>query len=117
MKSESSKRAQKQRFSYAWRCSGGRDQKKITLFLVKYLTSYLTIYYVCSPKSDTRWQTKPKVLQLYFGAPSESSSVGRARPCQGRGRGFEPRLSLQLSLEDSQKWLSFLFKRSTVSIS
>ena len=25
----------------------------------------------------------------------ESSSVGRARPCQGRGRGFEPRLSLQ----------------------
>lgn len=25
---------------------------------------------------------------------SESSSVGRARPCQGRGRGFEPRLSL-----------------------
>jgi len=25
---------------------------------------------------------------------SESSSVGRARPCQGRGRGFETRLSL-----------------------
>ncbi len=25
---------------------------------------------------------------------SESSSVGRARPCQGRGRGFESRLSL-----------------------
>jgi hypothetical protein len=25
----------------------------------------------------------------------ESSSVGRARPCQGRGREFEPRLSLQ----------------------
>ena len=24
----------------------------------------------------------------------ESSSVGRARPCQGRGRGFEPRFSL-----------------------
>ena len=24
----------------------------------------------------------------------ESSSAGRARPCQGRGRGFEPRLSL-----------------------
>ncbi len=27
---------------------------------------------------------------------SESSSAGRARPCQGRGRGFEPRLSLDL---------------------
>jgi hypothetical protein len=25
---------------------------------------------------------------------SESSSVGRARPCQGRGRGFESRLPL-----------------------
>ena len=25
---------------------------------------------------------------------SESSSVGRARPCQGRGREFESRLSL-----------------------
>ena len=25
----------------------------------------------------------------------ESSSAGRARPCQGRGRGFEPRLSLR----------------------
>ena len=25
----------------------------------------------------------------------ESSSVGRARPCQGRGRGFEPRFSLK----------------------
>ena len=28
-------------------------------------------------------------------AISESSSVGRARPCQGRGRGFESRLSLE----------------------
>ena len=27
---------------------------------------------------------------------SESSSVGRARPCQGRGREFEPRLPLQI---------------------
>ena len=26
---------------------------------------------------------------------SESSSVGRARPCQGRGREFESRLSLK----------------------
>ncbi len=29
-----------------------------------------------------------------FAVPSESSSAGRARPCQGRGRGFESRLSL-----------------------
>ena len=26
----------------------------------------------------------------------ENSSVGRARPCQGRGRGFESRFSLKL---------------------
>ena len=26
----------------------------------------------------------------------ENSSVGRARPCQGRGRGFEPRFSLKI---------------------
>ena len=25
-----------------------------------------------------------------------NSSVGRARPCQGRGRGFEPRLPLNI---------------------
>ena len=30
-----------------------------------------------------------------FVAHCESSSVGRARPCQGRGRGFESRLSLE----------------------
>ena len=30
-----------------------------------------------------------------MGVSSENSSVGRARPCQGRGRGFESRLSLQ----------------------
>src|SRR5690606_18870515 len=33
--------------------------------------------------------------QLYLQPPSESSSAGRARPCQGRGRGFESRLSLK----------------------
>lgn len=28
----------------------------------------------------------------------DSGSVGRVRPCQGRGRGFEPRLSLLKNL-------------------
>ncbi len=28
-------------------------------------------------------------------AKSENSSAGRARPCQGRGRGFESRFSLK----------------------
>ena len=31
---------------------------------------------------------------LYLHSQRESSSVGRARPCQGRGREFESRLSL-----------------------
>ena len=29
-----------------------------------------------------------------FGAKRDSGSVGGVRPCQGRGRGFESRLSL-----------------------
>ena len=29
----------------------------------------------------------------------ENSSVGRARPCQGRGRGFESRFSLKVLLK------------------
>ena len=32
---------------------------------------------------------------LYSIIYCESSSAGRARPCQGRGRGFESRLSLK----------------------
>ena len=39
-----------------------------------------------------------KVILLHHQKRSsncESSSAGRARPCQGRGRGFEPRLSLR----------------------
>ena len=35
-----------------------------------------------------------EVFLVIFVAHCESSSVGRARPCQGRGRGFESRLSL-----------------------
>ncbi len=31
---------------------------------------------------------------------SENSSVGRARPCQGRGRGFESRFSLEERIVD-----------------
>ena len=33
--------------------------------------------------------------RLFFANQCENSSVGRARPCQGRGRGFESRFSLQ----------------------
>ena len=29
----------------------------------------------------------------------DSGSAGRVRPCQGRGRGFEPRLSLSFGEE------------------
>ena len=39
----------------------------------------------------------------------DSGSVGRVRPCQGRGRGFEPRLSL-LKETDTQVSV-FLFAR------
>ena len=39
---------------------------------------------------------------------SGSSSVGRARPCQGRGRGFESRLPLE-KIPNRKAW-NFLFK-------
>src|SRR5690606_662964 len=35
-----------------------------------------------------------KWVCLYLQPNCENSSVGRARPCQGRGRGFESRFSL-----------------------
>ncbi len=39
--------------------------------------------------------TKPYKSCEAFLLKGENSSVGRARPCQGRGRGFESRFSLQ----------------------
>ena len=42
---------------------------------------------------------------------SASGSVGGARPCQGRGRGFESRLALD-SKKEISKWIS-LFLRSS----
>ena len=46
------------------------------------------------------WSTHRKYLTLHRNSEKhrlhqrENSSVGRARPCQGRGRGFESRFSL-----------------------
>ena len=37
-----------------------------------------------------------KYIEALINKISESSSVGRARPCQGRGREFESRLSLHI---------------------
>ena len=44
--------------------------------------------FLCSIKPDLLSNLQEQEI-------SESSSVGRARPCQGRGREFESRLSLQ----------------------
>ncbi len=46
----------------------------------------------------------PKCFKIYFAVAKatlhtcDSGVVGNARPCQGRDRGFEPRLSLYKSL-------------------
>ena len=40
-----------------------------------------------------------------------SGSVGGARPCQGRGRGFESRLALSFNKKDI-RWMSFFVKSS-----
>ena len=37
----------------------------------------------------------------------ENSSAGRARPCQGRGRGFEPRFSLNTITFESKVFLIY----------
>ena len=39
-----------------------------------------------------------KGKSLYLHRNRENSSVGRAQPCQGWGRGFESRFSLQVAL-------------------
>jgi hypothetical protein len=41
------------------------------------------------PRTAVRIRSRPRIL-----IPCESSSVGRAQPCQGWGREFESRLSL-----------------------
>ena len=47
-------------------------------------------------------------LASYICTPyRERSSVGRARPCQGRGRGFESRLSLQTKTRPKRRVFSF----------
>ena len=64
--------------------------------------------YICTPqagKDDQRLKIKLTEMKK-----CESSSVGRARPCQGRGREFESRLSLK-SLPLKKK--GFIFKRLT----
>lgn len=48
------------------------------------------MYYICTRNTEQVWQRSLKD----YNTKRENSSVGRARPCQGRGRGFEPRFSL-----------------------
>ena len=42
------------------------------------------------------WEFESPPLHLYDFHVCGNSPVGRARPCQGRGRGFEPRLPLNI---------------------
>ena len=44
-----------------------------------------------------------------------SGSVGGARPCQGRGRGFESRLALSFIKKDI-RWMSFFVKSSPAGL-
>ena len=48
------------------------------------------MYYICTRNTEQVWRRSLKD----YNTKRENSSVGRARPCQGRGRGFEPRFSL-----------------------
>ncbi len=59
------------------------------------------------------------ILEIFF---CENSSVGRARPCQGRGRGFESRFSLNflpalvVELVDTQDLKSCIRKDVRVQV-
>lgn len=46
--------------------------------------------YICTRNTEQVWRRSLRDNET----KRENSSVGRARPCQGRGRGFEPRFSL-----------------------
>ncbi len=48
------------------------------------------MFYICTRNTEQVWRRSLKDNET----KRENSSVGRARPCQGRGRGFEPRFSL-----------------------
>ena len=62
--------------------------------------------YICTPQRKSS-NAEAKRKQIY---QRESSSVGRARPCQGRGREFESRLSLKSLLKFSRD----LFLKGTI---
>jgi hypothetical protein len=49
-------------------------------------------------------------------AQRENSSVGRARPCQGRGRGFESRFSLQERTMKYWQWITEILIRENSSV-
>ena len=55
------------------------------------------------------WVQVPPLAPSFF--YRESSSAGRAQPCQGRGRGFETRLSLQ----DANGLLAQLVEQPTLN--
>ena len=60
-----------------------------------------------------------RITKSFFNDNSlcENSSVGRARPCQGRGRGFESRFSLHSRSLTQLPNFSFFIKESGWSVS
>ena len=61
----------------------------IVLTSVKYAGNICTVIRKCIPLQRKTEMTPFKAYQK-----RENSSVGRAQPCQGWGRGFESRFSL-----------------------
>jgi|GEM_PF-6758936 hypothetical protein len=53
-----------------------------------------TFLHICTP---ALWKLCKANFRLLFVPQCESSSAGRASPCQGEGREFEPRLSLKVA--------------------
>ena len=69
-----------------------RIKKNDNYFYVKHLPNWIKVLNLHSHYQQS-------IAVLYKIMKCENSSVGRARPCQGRGRGFEPRFSLKPKLD------------------
>ena len=66
-------------------------------FFEQYLenVSHLRKYLIRFPYARRQWSHKPRAKRSLLIFACGNSSVGRARPCQGRGREFESRLPLK----------------------
>ena|GEM_PF-6828336 len=75
-----------------------RNVKRLNFYAIFriYRFDFKKYFLHLSPVTSVLWLSRKRKIEIN---KSESSSVGRARPCQGRGREFESRLPLNKKME------------------